>query len=360
MGTTQSSQAETLYKEVVGSGSHKATDVIVVSSKSSTASDQGFKVFVSRLEAKVGTSPGIADVVANFGLGSPLVSDNRHAALISLRASTDADIIPVVHAVQSANGSHGFSVAVTGDHTVDNDFSTLATNDLRHGELDFGLPIAIVVLLLVFGAVVAGLMPVLMALVSILVGLGIATLVGEEFHLSTFIVNMMTAMGLALGIDYSLFVISRFREERAGGLDKEAAIQRTAATASRAVLFSGSTFVVALLGMFLVPTNTLRSLAAGAVIVGVVSVAAALTILPAMLQLLGDRVDSLRLPIVGKHLGNVGSGRSRIWRTFIEAVLRRRVVMLTLAVGLMVCCGAAARDPRRAERRGNPSQQPSV
>jgi putative drug exporter of the RND superfamily len=336
VGATQSSQAESLYNEVVGSGGHKATDVIVVSSKSSTASDQGFKVFVSRLEAKVGTSPGITDVVANFGLGSPMVSDNRHAALISLKASTDADIIPVVHAVQSANGSHGFSVAVTGDHTVDNDFSTLATSDLRHGELDFGLPIAIVVLLLVFGAVTAGLMPVLMALVSILVGLGIATLVGEEFHLSTFIVNMMTAMGLALGIDYSLFVISRFREERAGGLDKEAAIQRTAATASRAVLFSGSTFVVALLGMFLVPTNTLRSLAAGAVIVGVVSVAAALTLLPAMLQLLGDRVNSLRLPIVGKRLGNTGSGESRIWRTFIEAVLRRRVVMLTLAVSLMV------------------------
>jgi len=190
--------------------------------------------------------------------------------------------------------------------------------------------------LLVFGAAVAGLMPVLMALVSILVGLGIATLVGEEFHLSTFIVNMMTAMGLALGIDYSLFVISRFREERAGGMDKESAIQRTAATASRAVLFSGSTFVVALLGMFLVPTNTLRSLAAGAVIVGVVSVAAALTLLPAMLQLLGDRVNSLRLPIVGQRLGNAGSGESRVWRTFIEAVLRRRVVMLTLAVGVMV------------------------
>jgi putative drug exporter of the RND superfamily len=337
VGATQSSQAETLYNEVAaGSGSQKPTDVIVVSSTSSTASDQDFKVFVGKLEAKVGTSPGITDVVADFGMGSPLVSDNRHAALISLRASSDGDIKPVVRAVQSANGSDGFSVAVTGDHTVDNDFNTLATSDLRHGELDFGLPIAIAVLLLVFGAVVAGLMPVLMAVLSILVGLGIATVVGEQFHLSTFIVNMMTAMGLALGIDYSLFIISRFREERAGGLDKETAIQRTAATASRAVLFSGSTFVIALLGMFLVPTNILRSLAAGAVIVGVVSVAGALTLLPAMLQLLGDRVNSLRLPIVGKRLGKTGSGESRIWRTFIEAVLRRRVVMLTLAVGFMV------------------------
>ena len=357
VGATQSSQAEALYNEVVGSASQKPTDVIVVSSKSSTASDQDFKVFVGRLEAKVGTSPGITDVVANFGLGSPLVSDNRHAVLISLRAATDADIKPVVQAVQSANGSGGFSVAVTGDHTVDNDFSTLATSDLRHGELDFGLPIAIVVLLLVFGAVVAGLMPVLMALLSILVGLGIATLVGEEFHLSTFIVNMMTAMGLALGIDYSLFVISRFREERARGLDKEAAIQRTAATASRAVLFSGSTFVIALLGMFLVPTNILRSLAAGAVIVGVVSVAAALTLLPAMLQLLGDRVNSLRLAHCREAPREHGIRRvpdlADLHRSSSAPPCRHADVGRWLDGRR---CGAAPRDPRRAERCGDASR----
>jgi putative drug exporter of the RND superfamily len=335
VGTTQSSQAETLYGRVVASASQKPTDVIVVSSVKSTASDQDFKIFVSSLETKVGASPGITNVVANFGSSSPLVSDNRHAALISLRAANDADIKPVVSAVQSANGRGGFSVAVTGDHTVGNDFTSLATSDLRRGELDFGLPISIVVLLLVFGAVVAGLMPILMALLSIVVGLGIASLVSQEFHLSTFIINMMTGMGLALGTDYSLLIVSRFREERAGGLDKEAAIQRTAATASRAVLFSGSTFVIALLGMFLVPTNILRSMAAGAVIVGIVSVAAALTLLPAMLHLLGDRVNSLRLPVVGKRLSS-GSGESRIWRTFIEAVLRRRVVMLTLTVGALV------------------------
>ena len=336
VGTTQSGQAEALYNEVVGSASQKPTDVIVVSSKSSTASDQKFKALVRRLETKVGTSPGITNVVANLGSGSPLVADNGHAALIPLRAAADADIKPVVQAVQSAGDSGGFSVAVTGVHTVGNDFNTLSTSDLRNGELDFGLPISIVVLLLVFGAVVAGLMPMLMALVSIIVGLGIATLVGEEFHLSVFIINMMTGMGLALGIDYSLFIVSRFREERAGGLDKQAAIQRTAATASRAVLFSGTTFVIALLGMFLVPTNILRSMAAGAVIVGVVSVAAALTLLPAILHLLGDRVNSLRLPLVGKRLPSTDSGESRIWRNFIEGVLRHRVVMLTLTVGVLV------------------------
>ena len=336
VGTTQSSQAEVLYNQVVRSPGEKPTDVIVISSKNSTVSDPDFRALVGRLKAKMESSPGITNVLSDLGPGSPLVSSGQHVALISLRVATDTDIKPVVRTVQSANGIGGFALAVTGDHTVSNDFSTLATSDLRHGELDFGLPIAIVVLLFVFGAVVAGLMPVLMALLSIVVGLGLATLIGEAFHLSTFIVNMMTAMGLALGIDYSLFIISRFREERSHGLDKEAAIQRTAATANRAVLFSGGTFVIALCGMFLVPTNVLRSLAGGAVIVGLVSVAAALTLLPAMLQLLGDRVNSLRLRTVGRRVISSASGESRIWRAFIEGVLRHRLTALTLTVGVLI------------------------
>jgi RND superfamily putative drug exporter len=275
-------------------------------------------------------------VATDLSTGSQFVSPGQHAALIALRAASDADIKPVVRDVQAAKGSGGFAVTVTGDHTVGNDFTTLSASDLQHGELDFGLPIAIVILLLVFGAVVAGLMPVLMALLSIIVGLGIAALLAREFSLSVFIVNMMTGMGLALGIDYSLFMISRFREERGVGRGKQAAIRMTGATASRAVLFSGSTFVVALLGMFLVPVTILRSLAAGAVIVGVVSVAVALTLLPAMLSLIGDRVNSLRIPIVGKNLGRSDAAEARIWRAVTGTVMRRPAVSLALAGGFMV------------------------
>ena len=120
--------------------------------------------------------------LADLGLGQPSVSTNQHAALIALQAATDADIKPVVRAVESANGSGGFAVAVTGVHTVGNDFSTLSTSDLQNGELDFGLPISIVILLLVFGAVVAGLMPMLMALSRSSSASGVATLVAQEFQ----------------------------------------------------------------------------------------------------------------------------------------------------------------------------------
>lgn len=343
VSATPSSRAEALYGQATGGeAGRQPTDVIVVSSRTATASSDAFRSIVAGLAARLRSDRGISDVRADLGPGSPLVSAGGHAALIELRAATDSDIKPVVAAVQAANGTGGFAVAVTGDHTIGNDFTTLSSSDLRRGEVDFGLPISIVVLMLVFGAVVAGLMPFLMALLSITVGLGIAAIVAQEFSLSVFIINMMTGMGLALGIDYSLFVISRFREERARGLDKEAAIAMTGATASRAVLFSGTTFVIALLGLFLVPTNVLRSLAAGAVIVGVVSVAAALTLLPAMLSLIGDRVNALRIPLVGSRPGRAGAVGGRMWRSVIVTVMRRPFASLVIAGGLMVLAAVPA------------------
>jgi len=111
---------------------------------------------------------------------------------------------------------------------------------------------------------------------------------------------MLVAMGLALGIDCSLFLLSRFREERAGGREKDDAIAAAGATASRAVLFSGSAFVIAMTG--LLQSTIMRSTALGAILVGIVSVAAAPTLLPAVLHLLGDRVNALRAPVVGRQL----------------------------------------------------------
>ena len=154
-----------------------------------------------------------------------LVSPSRRATVIpvGLTGDGDAGIGQVIEAVDAAAGD-GFETAITGEFTADRDFSTLSQEDLRKGELQFGLPAALVVLLLVFGAVVAGLVPVLVALVAIVVALGLTALVGQAFDLSVFVVNMISGMGLALGIDYSLFVVSRFREERRHGHEKLDAI----------------------------------------------------------------------------------------------------------------------------------------
>jgi len=311
------------------------SDVIVVSSNRYSVDTPQFRAFVARLVDQVHATPPVLNVQSYLGGNTALVSRDRHATLVQLFVRTDAGAKPVEALVKRADKAP-FSVSITGDHSVGNDFNTLSQRDLEHGELEFGLPAALVVLVLVFGAVVAGLVPVLMSLLSILVGLGLVALLSLEFSLSIFIVNMLTGMGLALGIDYSLFVISRYREERALGLAKDDAIARAGATASRAVLFSGTTFVVALFGMLLVPTTIMRSLAAGAIVVGVVSVISALTLLPALLSLMGDRVNALRVPVLGRNLGRADGAEGRFWLFIVERVVRRPALSLALSVAVML------------------------
>ena len=256
-----------------------------------------------------------------------LVAPSRRALVvpIGLRGEGEEGIDEVIEVVDAAE-TDGFETAVTGEFTADRDFTTLSEEDLQKGELQFGLPAALIVLLLVFGAVVAGLVPVLVALVAIIVSLGLTALLGQAFDLSVFVVNMISGMGLALGIDYSLFVVSRYREERRLGSEKLLAIATVGSTASRAVLFSGSAFVLAMVGMVLVPDTILRSLAAGAILVGIVTVLAALTLLPAVLALIGDRVNALRVPWLGRRVEQSAGVEGRVWSRIVRSVTRTPVL----------------------------------
>ncbi|HEY1564346.1 MAG TPA: MMPL family transporter [Gaiellaceae bacterium] len=334
VGKPDSTKAEdAIARAFPRTAANSKQDVIIVSSRRYAVTSPRFHAFARRLAADLKATGEVSDV-------SPAAtSPDGHAALVSLRIGSDSGAAPVEQIVQQANGG-AFSVGVTGYRTANRDFGQQSQKDLETGELAFGLPAALVVLVLVFGAVVAGLVPVLMAILSIVVALGLVAVLSLEFSLSVFIVNMLTGMGLALGIDYSLFVVSRYREERRRGLAKEDAIAQAGATASRAVLFSGSTFVVALIGMFIVPTSIMRSLALGAILVGIVSVAAALTLLPALLSVVGDRVDSLRVPILGRNLGRAGAGEGRFWRRIVEGVLRRPALWLAVAVAGMLAAAS--------------------
>src|SRR5205823_13467256 len=146
--------------------------------------------------------------------------------------------------------------------------------------------------------------------------------------------------GLALGIDYGLFVVSRFREERGKGREKVDAIAASAATANRAVVFSGTTFVVARFGMLIVPGSIMRSLAVGAILVGIVSVAAAATLLPALLGLLGDRVNRLRIPFVGRRSVEASNPEGRFWGAVVHAVLRRPGISLAVSVAVLLAAAS--------------------
>jgi uncharacterized membrane protein YdfJ with MMPL/SSD domain len=334
-GNPESTKAKAaIAKAFPGVVAGEKADVIVVTSSRYTDGAPAFKAFGTRLAAalrRTGEVRGAPAVIAQ--------SSDRRSVLVSVHIRSDSGAGPVEQAVEKLNGK-GFQVGITGFHTTGYDFGKQSQTDLEKGELAFGLPAALIVLVLVFGAVFAGLVPVFMAILSIIVALGLVALISLGFTLSVFIVNMLTGMGLALGIDYSLFVVSRYREERGHGLAKEEAIARTGATASRAVLFSGSTFVIALLGMFIVPTSIMRSLALGAILVGIVSVAAALTLLPALLSIVGDRVNSWRVPYLGRNLGRSDTAEGRFWKRIVEGVLRRPALSLVLSVGAMLVLAA--------------------
>jgi putative drug exporter of the RND superfamily len=312
------------------------TDVVIIRSDAYEVDSARFEAFVHDFvgDAEI-TALGRAPTYLEDSRGG-LVSDDRHATMIPVALLDEDDETEALVEKVEALADDAFAVSVTGQETLDHDFDLLSQEDLENGELKFGLPAALIVLLLVFGAVVAGLVPLLMAMVSIVVALGLTALLSQQFELSVFVVNMLTGMGLALGIDYSLFVVSRYREERGRGKGEPAAIEAAGATASRAVLFSGSVFVVAMFGMLLVPNSIMRSLAVGAILVGIVSVVAALTLLPAVLGLLGDKVNALRIPVVGRGSLPASNPEGRFWGAIVRRVLRRPGLSLALSAGVLL------------------------
>ncbi len=305
--------------------------------------DRDAQLEIERLASALVATGRTAQVRSYFDDEDPgLLSPDRDAVAITIGMGRDAEegITDVIDVVRQADEGP-LEVTITGEFTADEDFLTLSSKDLKEGELFFGLPAALIVLLLVFGAVVTSLIPILLAIVAIVVALALVAIVGQVWEVSFFVVNMLTGMGLALGVDYSLFIVSRFREERRGGVEKVEAIARTGRTANRAVLFSGTAFVIALTGMLLVPDTILRSLAAGAILVGLTAVAAATTLLPAVLSLLGDRVDALRLPFYGR-----GSNEGRFWGAVVERVQRRPLFSLVVTTAFLVALALPALELR--------------
>jgi RND superfamily putative drug exporter len=341
-GTPESQRALDLIQQRLGR-KQPLLDVVIVHSSAQTVAQPGFRRRVGSLQAelaKLGPT-GVRVGPTYYQTQEPaLVSNDLHSTLIPLSMpGSEADqahskIGPVIALADRASGHGGFRVLVTGDATLSRDFTQLSESDLQTGEA-IGIPIALLILLAVFGTVVAALVPVVLALFSIVVALALAALIGHISPLSFFVVNMLTFMGLAVGIDYSLFIVSRYREERRGGREHLEAMTVAGDTASRAVLFSGLTVVLALVGMLIVPTKIFVSLAAGAILAVLVAVVAALTLLPAILSLLGDRVEALRVPVFGR-LSQEGTDHHGVWWRIVAQVMRRPVMALVATVTVLV------------------------
>ena len=249
--------------------------------------------------------------------------------------------------VREANGKDGFTVLIAGESSIAFESNEASVKDIEKGER-IGVPMALIILLVLFGALVAAVIPIFLAIISIIVALGATALVGQFFELIFFVTLMISMIGLAVGIDYSLIVVSRFREERKRGREKLDAIARTGATASRTVLFSGVTVVFALAGMLIIPSNIFQALAVGAILVVVAAVMASLTLLPAVLALLGDKVNMLRLPFIGRSIDWPAQGAEPtgggFWDWITRNVMRFPIISLVVVGGLMIAATTSARD----------------
>ncbi len=321
-------------------------EVVIVRSATGTVDDADVGRRVTALAAALEATGYVRLTRTYYATGDrSLVSSDGRATLITVALAPNGEdgIRELVELVGAAESGE-LETAITGEFTADEDYQRLSEEDLQKGEFQFGLPAALIVLLLVFGSIVAGLVPVVTALVAIVVSLALTALVGQAYDLSIFVVNMLTGMGLALGIDYALFVVSRYREERNRGRPELDAITVSGATASRAVLFSGTAFVLAMVGMVLVPDTILRSLATGAILVGIVSVVAALTLLPAMLGLLGDRVNALRIPWLGRRIERSAGTEGRTWSRVVRGVMRAPLASAVASVAVLVALAVPVLD----------------
>ena len=263
----------------------------------------------------------------------------------------------VMGIVEEADGDADFHVLIAGNASIAQETNEVSERDLLRGEA-FAIPVAMVILVLVFGALVAALVPAVLAIVSITVALGAAAIIGQGFGLSFFVVNMITMMGLAVGIDYSLFIVARFREERAKGLENVDAIAAAGGTASRAVFFSGMTVVLALVGLVIVPSTVFQSLGLGAILVVLAAMMASLTLLPAILGLLGDRVNALRVPILGRRMaGPATEGRGGFWDWITHGVMRHPWISLVVTAGIPPGRGSSLpRHQHRVQRCRQPAR----
>ena len=337
-----SKRAEKLLEERL-QGPDSIREVVVVRSADLTVDEPAYQLYVENLYQDIEAlgSEVVPRVTSYYENGDEsLVSTDRQDTILPLVVAGDLkraeDNVEKVHSIlDQANGADGFEVFITGEATFSLDFTEGAQKDAETGE-SFGIPIALIILAVVFGALAASGLPVMLAIGSIVIALGAASVIGQGFELHVFVQNVVTMIGLAVGIDYSLFVVSRFREERSKGLPKIEAIAAAGRTASRTVLFSGMTVVLSLVGLLIIPPSIFVSVGLGAILVVTAAVLASLTLLPAVLSIMGDRVNKFRIPLVGRgpSPGNQQSGG--FWDRVTSAVMRRPAISLVLAGGLLI------------------------
>src|SRR5215213_1842493 len=316
----------------------KAGEQVLIQSKSLKATDSQFKAAVADVTQRLEGTNGVSEVVGPYGSGSAGISKDGHSALVTFSLPGKSDVteksvarsLAAVHAAATAHPE--LRIAETGDASI-NKASMDKSNDEMGSSLFMSLGLTLIILLFTFGALVAAGIPVLLGLTAVLVTLGLLGPASQLAPVDASVMHVVLLVGMAVGVDYSLFYVKREREERAAGRDSNAAIEAAAATSGRAVVISGFTVMVAMAGMYLGGISNFASFATGTIMVVAVAMIGSLTVLPATLSKLGHRVEKGRVPFIGRLKDRGGPG---IWSRVLDRVLRRPLVSAVLAAVVLV------------------------
>ena len=330
-GAGESGQAQWLLTNA--GVAQPAQELVLVHSATTTASGSGFQAAVRAVITDIQATGRVQDVRA------PAVSPGRHDVLIQFAMKGDPNtaadrVQPVLDAVARARTAHpDVTVEQFGDASANKWFNDTITKDLQRAEWTV-VPLALGILLVVFGAVVAALLPVMLALTAFLAANGLLALISHALHVDSSTSSVMLLMGMAVGVDYCLFYLRREREERARGRDPRTALRIAAATSGRSVLISGLTVIVAMAGMFLAGMQLFAGFAVATILVVLIAMAGSVTVLPALLSLLGDKVEFGRIPFLGRV--RKPAGGSRAWKIVLDRVLARPGISAALAAGALL------------------------
>ena len=293
--------------------------------------DEAFATEAARVLAPLAAHPDVMRV-STYHDNPTQIAPGGHTAYATLFFDLHPDVAHrIVPDLRGLLESSDLDVHIAGSPVYYSDIQTLSEADLQRAET-VGLPFALIVLVLVFGSVVAAGIPVLAGGASVVVGLAILWAFGQQVGFSIFALNVVTLVGLGLGADYSLILVSRFREELAAGQSTEEAVPRTVATAGKAVVFSGAAVLTGLASLMVFEFMMLRSIGAGGALVVLIAVAAATTFVPALLAVLGPRVNKWRVwrPRVGPRNG---------WARLARAVMRRPLPIFLSVSAILVVLG---------------------
>jgi uncharacterized membrane protein YdfJ with MMPL/SSD domain len=325
-------------------GLRPTSEVVLVQSDNATIRDPEFRAVVADVTRRLPQVPYVENIQSPLRDGGS-VSEDGHAALVDFEIAGDSvdardRVDAVLAAVAGIQANHpNFDVEQFGSASANKAINETISEDLKSAGL-LSIPITLIILVITFGTLVAAGVPLLIGITSVIAAMGLIALPSSILPVDDNLPAVILLIGLAVGVDYSLFYLKREREERARGRSESAALEAAAATSGRAVLISGITVIVAMAGMVISGDKAFISFAEGTILVVAIAMFASLTVLPAMLSWLGDRVEKGRVPILGRRRSP--AGQSRFWSSLTGHVMRRPGISLVLAGGLLVALAIPA------------------